>query len=62
MAYRRYFPFFLADSLTVIFGLLFTVDCLTKRPEIALRPRFPLAATVPVTSFLVKVDAATRTE
>jgi hypothetical protein len=29
--------------LTVVRGLLFTVDCLTNRPVIALRPTFPLA-------------------
>jgi transcriptional regulator with XRE-family HTH domain len=34
-------PFFLALSLTVVFGLFLTVDCFTKRPEIALRPRLP---------------------
>lgn len=28
-------------SLIVVFGLFFTVDCLTKRPVIALRPRCP---------------------
>lgn len=35
-------PFFLVLSLTVVFGRLLTVDCFTKRPEIALRPRLPL--------------------
>jgi len=30
---------FLLLSLTVVFGFLCTVDCLTKRPVIALRPR-----------------------
>lgn len=33
---------FLVLSLTVVFGRLLTVDCFTKRPEIALRPRLPL--------------------
>jgi hypothetical protein len=27
--------------LTVVFGLRLTVDCLTKRPVMALLPRFP---------------------
>lgn len=32
-------------SLTVVFGLRVTVDCFTKRPVIALRPRFPAILT-----------------
>lgn len=36
-----YLDFFLVDSLTVVRGLLRTVDCFTKRPVIALRPRWP---------------------
>ena len=32
-------PFLL--SLIVVFGLFLTVDCLTNRPVIALRPRLP---------------------
>lgn len=36
-----YFFFFLVDSLTVVFGFFLTVDCLTKRPVAALRPRLP---------------------
>jgi hypothetical protein len=44
-----YFDFFLLTSflmvsLTVVFGFFFTVACLTNRPVMALRPRFPLAA------------------
>ncbi len=35
-------PLLLVLSLTVVFGRLSTVDCFTKRPEIALRPRLPL--------------------
>jgi hypothetical protein len=36
-----YLPFFLVDSFTVPFGLRRTVDCFTKRPVVALRPRLP---------------------
>jgi hypothetical protein len=28
-------------SFTVVFGFFFTVDCFTKRPVMALRPRLP---------------------
>ena len=35
-------PFFFVLSLTVVLGFRLTVDCFTKRPEIALRPRLPL--------------------
>src|SRR5690349_13269320 len=49
---RTYFflPLGLIDSLTVVLGFFLTVDCLTKRPLIALRPRPPpldLAAMTP---------------
>ncbi len=33
--------YFLVLSLTVVFGLFLTVDCFTKRPLIAERPRLP---------------------
>lgn len=37
---RYHLPFFLVLSLTVVFGLRLTVDCFTKRPLTALRPRW----------------------
>jgi hypothetical protein len=42
-----YFFLLLVDWFTVVFGLRATVDCLTKRPVIALRPRLPGIVTPP---------------
>lgn len=52
-------PFFFALSLTVVFGFFLTVDCFTKRPEIALRPRLPLLPFVGIsfTSFRVLIGS-----
>lgn len=46
-ARRNYFFLRFIDWLTVDFGGRATVDCLTKRPVIALRPRLPGIATPP---------------
>jgi hypothetical protein len=43
-AWNPYYLLFFARlvlSFTVVFGFFFTVDCFTKRPVIALRPRLP---------------------
>ena len=37
-------PRFMADSLTVVEGLRFTVLCLTNRPVLADRPRFVIGS------------------
>lgn len=42
-----YFRFFLVDSLTVVRGLRFTVDCFTYRPVIALRPCLAMSPLLP---------------
>lgn len=59
-----YLAFFLVDSLTVVFGCDLTVDCYTKRPVIALRPREPeplLALPAIATSPLCKSESALMT-